>query len=123
MAASEAHGTTSTTWNGIPRNSLVALRRNDLRMFYPVLYHRKPAASWSDTDQWAGGLLTHNPTFQSKTWKTLLPSLSFWIKTCFVPLHCSFKNSPPLKYSIDKAMFDQIIGKQVICKVAVKTLA
>ena len=29
----------------------------------------------------------------------------------------------PLKYLIDKAMFNQIIGKQVICKVAVKTLA
>ena len=103
-------------------------RRNGCRMFYPVLYHRKPLqagpARMSELV-----LVCHstaplsNLQNMENARKRCFVFELFWIKTCCAPAHCSFKNSPPLKYLIDNAMFNQIIGKQVICKVAVKTLA
>ena len=49
--------------------------------------------------------------------------LPFLDQNLFYAVALLIQRLSPLKYLIDKAMFNQIIGKQVICKVAVKTLA
>ena len=47
--------------------------------------------------------------------------LLFLDQNLFYAVALLIQKFSPLKYLIDKAMFNQIIGKQVICKVAVKT--
>ena len=96
-------------------------------VFYPVLYQRslQPARtrmSESVVCLSKVPLVCLSDTFlagkEKNIEKPLLP-LS-WIFSC-ASVHWSFENSS--KYLIDVAMFDQIIAKQVICKVAVKTIS
>ena len=70
------------------------------RMFYPVLYHRKPLqVGRTRTSELGVVVCPQRATFQNME---TLPLPFFLIKTCCASALCSLKNDPPFKVLLIK---------------------